>query len=517
MDEHESRERAWIGVGVLSLACALVFNELVLATLLSPDGSFEGSTRAAIRSAQCALFGVGLAVIAGRVRLAGLLGRCTCGPRALRTILAVGIVLRLAVFAFQFPANNDPHWDFIRFIVEHGRTPIADEVTLGFQPPLYYVLAAPFAIGESMKATQVLSLVLSIANLGLIHRIVRDTRLLSSAGARCHALLFAAVLPQFVLFSGFVSNDALAFPLGTLLATLTFAYIDAPSRKRLYVLGVVQGLALATKGTLIGFAPVIALVIAIVEWRRHRALVPIVTAGLAFGVTAILVGCYKFVENQVHFGTPVVGNDVLKQEWVEAQTGTYVGPSSLVDANVFKLSRYPFVGEETRHSIPLLLYGTFWTGYIKESNFVATRRHPFKLVVRVLYLAAIVPTLVILVGIGTRLRRAGHLARSALAPADDGERDLRVRSDLAALAALGFLALTTALVVKWGLKHDAWSFFQARLVFPAFLAIALAFGWGVEACERRGKLLLYLTNAALACAYLVIATYWAIELGDQCF
>lgn len=204
----------------------------------------------------------------------------------------------------------------------------------------------------------------------------------------------------------------------------------------------------------------------------------------------------------------MVGNDILEQEWVEAQTGTYVGVSSLVDVNVVKLAKHPFVAEETMHSIPLLMYGTFWNAYIQESNLNRTRAHPWKVVVRLIYLAGIVPTLLILFGF---LRRALD-ARRLFGELRTGDG---LTERLKEVVLLLSLAGASALVVKWGLKHDAWSFFQARLVFPAFLAISLSLAWGLESIERRGPLVRYLTGALLLSLYALIAAYYAIELGAQ--
>ena len=522
MDARTSEERAWLGIGGLLVLGAALANEFVLAAVLSPDGAFEAGSLWAIRALQVAGAASGVVIAAQRGRLARWVAGgscCTPGPSTLRNILIGGIALRMVVFAFLQPTNNDPHWEFIRFIIENGRLPIADELILGFQPPLYYLAAVPFAIGASLKLTQAFSLALSIANLVLIHRVLRETRLLSSWAGRCHALLFAAILPQFVIFSSFVSNDALAFPLGTMLTILAIRYVERPTRGGVLALGVVQGLALLTKGTLIGFAPVLVALIVASEWRKRGGLAPVVASVALFGITSAAVGCYKFVHNQIHFGTPVVGNDILKQEWVEAQAGTYQGVSSLVDINVLKLARYPYSGEKTRHSIPLLLYGTFWTAYIKESNFNATRRHPYKLVVRVLYLAGVVPTLLLFAGAASCAWRnralAGRVLVSRTGARESGDES-RLPDALAETAALLVLACTFALIVKWGLKHDAWSFFQARLAFPAFLSIALCYGWGFDACTRRGPFVRYATSGALGFAYVVIAAYYAIEIADRC-
>jgi hypothetical protein len=509
---NAARERALLLVGALVVLAGVAANELVLARLLSPDGTLAASTLLAIRVCQGVLCASGLVLCGARRRLAPWLAAHAPfreGAQALGTILAVGLVLRVVVFLYLAPQNNDPHWEFVRFIVENRRLPVADELILGFQPPLYYLLAAPFAIGASLKATQVLSLLLSLANLVLLHRFAARTRLLGSHAARCHALLLAAILPQFVLFSGFVSNDALAFPLGTLTLLQVFRYVDTPSRKNLVLLAVVQGLALLTKGTLIGNLPVLGLVVVAVELGKRAGTGPALANAALFGVLTAVVGGYKFVENTVHFGTPVVGNDVLEQEWVQLQEGTVQGLSSYVDVDVTKLVRQPFVHEDTLHSIPLLLYATFWTSYIDESNLEAVRRHPWKTVPRLLYLAGIVPTLLLLIGVGSCLWRQRTLPQRLAEPSDDAPEGLKE------LAAVLSLLLAAGLVLKWGVKHDAWSFFQSRLFFTSFLALALAQGRGYERAERRGPLVTWPLNAALGACYLLIGAYFAVELGAQ--
>ncbi|HED66587.1 MAG TPA: hypothetical protein ENJ09_13655 [Planctomycetes bacterium] len=509
----EETARGIRAVGIAVCLAALAASPPIAGRLLSPDGSLGESTRLALHGAQAAAALLALVLFARAASVARLLGRLQeslSEGRDLRIILVLGIFLRVLVQAFLDPSNNDPHWSYVRFLVEHHRPPFADEVLLGFQPPLYYLLAAPLAAIGSMKLTQGLSLLLSLANLLLIARWVRDTRLFESAAARRHALLLAAILPQFLLFSGFVSNDALAYPLGTLALVLALRYVEAPSLRAAGLLGLVAGLGLVTKGTLIGNVPVLVLAILAGTWTAGRAWRASVAPLALFGVLTVLVGGYKFVENQIHFGTPVVGNDILHQDWVHEQEGTWQGPSSLLDVNVLKLARNPSFSESTRHSIPLLLYGTFWSAYIPESNWNRTRAHPFKILIPLLDLAGVLPTLLILVGLAAKALAARVLLRRDPPPARD-TRIARAQDLLLGCA----IAAATLLVLKWGLKHDAWSFFQARLVFPAFLSIAAGLGFGVDLVRRGGPVARALVGAGLLLVYLLIAAYFAVEIGSQ--
>src|SRR6185503_5250360 len=154
-----------------------------------------------------------------------------------------------------------------------------------------------------------LSLFLSIGHLVLLHRWIRETTLLRDPRARVHAFLLLGFLPQFLLFGLFVSNDALAFPLGTLLFTQWMLYAERPSLGRLAGLG--AGLGVGLHGRL----PLRAL-------AGRLCLLALVT---------LAVGSYKFVENQRRFGSLVIDNKILGQAWVQKQQGTVRGLSSFVD------------------------------------------------------------------------------------------------------------------------------------------------------------------------------------------
>jgi hypothetical protein len=458
--------------------------------------------------------------VLGAPRLAGFLQRCAPfgASAAPRVILAAGIVLRIAVYAFLRPNNNDPHQEFIDFLLREGRLPIASEVTLGFQPPLYYLVAAPWSALGSPKVVQLLSLLLSVAHLALLARWIGRTQLLASPAARCHALALATFLPQFVLFGLFVSNDALAFPLGSLVLILTLSYLAEPRRRNLVLAALAQGLALLTKGTALATLPVL-LAAVLLSGLRRRLSFGRLALELALSLTLVAaVGGYKFVENQVHFGTPVVSNDEIGQAYVAAQQGTYRGLSSWLDVNVLELVREPFQTREMRlapenvavmHSLPLLFYGTFWYSYIEESDFTATRAFPFHAIPRALYLAAVPATLVILAGAAAALAR---IARVRAWLHGDPATFLRRAGEL---VLLGALAASVTLVLRWALKHDAWSFFQSRLAFGAFLSVALVWAFGFELLERRAPVVRVLAGFSAALLYALFAAYWLVELGAQ--
>lgn len=505
MERSDAGERAFAGAAGIALLASIAANERALAAL-APDGLLEPATRLLVRAGQGALALLALGLWLGRARLARLFAR---DARALRVALALGIALRVALFPCLGPDNNDPHRAVVEHVVEHGWTPAADQAVLGFQPPLYYLMAAPWALGGSAKRTQLLSLLLSIANLVLLHRLVRSSPLLQDPRARVHAFLLLALLPQLAIFGLFVSNDALAFPLGTLLFAQWALYAERPSAGRLAGVGAGLGLGLLTKGTFTAFVPpACALVLAVGLRERAGARAIAGRLALVLCLTA-LVGGYKFVENQVRFGTPVPGNDLLHQAWVERQRGTVQGASSFVDVDLPRLVRHPYASEETRHSLPLLFYGTFWYSHIAESNLQRTRRHPFTLVPRAVYVAGVLPTLVMALGLAAWAAGCLGVRRWLRA-----EESVFRRHALQATLVLALL-LNAATVLSWGLRHDAWSFFQSRLVFPAALAVALLLGLGFEALARRAQRLAALANVFLLAPWIASLAWMGIEIASR--
>ena len=90
--------------------------------------------------------------------------------RPLRWTLAAGVLLRLLLFKPLYPVNNDDHFAVISYLLQHHRLPTADLVSQAYHPPLYYLLAAPFAALARLRGAELLSLGLSVFNLWLLAR-----------------------------------------------------------------------------------------------------------------------------------------------------------------------------------------------------------------------------------------------------------------------------------------------------------------------------------------------------------
>ncbi|MEM7201914.1 MAG: glycosyltransferase family 39 protein [Planctomycetota bacterium] len=501
-------------LGVTACVLALAAAGSLLLPLLNRGNPVDPSVTRTLLGARIAVAVGGILLILARRPLAAVLAD---EVRTLRLVLLVGLGLRVLAYATLWPHNNDPHYQVVLFLAEHGRFPNASESFLSFQAPLYYLLTAPLAMLGSDKLAQGLSLVLSLANLWMLYRLITGAGLLQSYGGRLHALALAVLLPQFVIFGLFISNDALAYPLGTAIFLLGYRYLITPSTRGLVALAIATGLGMLTKGTFNAFLVSIPPLLLAAGAHRldngRRQLRNLVI----WGVITVVIGGYKYFANLIEYGVPIADNSYLDLEYIERQGGTYQGISSLVDVNVAKLVRWPWVlppegmpaSEHTQQSLPLLYYGTYWYSHISdESGFNATHSPRFSLLPRLIYAAAVVPTLLMLISCIAAFWRN----RSLRALWRDDTAGSRRR--LMTLWVIGVMLLHFAVVTTWGLNHDAWSFFQSRLTFPAFFANALLLGMGLE-LWRRGRMMRDVLHVALMINYALLGAYLGIEIAFQ--
>jgi hypothetical protein len=440
-----------------------------------------------------------------------------------RTLLIAAVLLRIITFAVLGPTGSDHHYEVIDAILREHRFPMAGEYAQAFHPPAYYVLSLPWAMLGGARLVEFFSLLLSIANLWLLFGLVwsagvppaeqgasRSHPPLSTPGdgggtppaqpagrrrsvrARLHAMALTAFLPHVVIYSILVSNDTLAMLVGTLALLAALRFESDPKPANAAIAGLVAALGLLTKGTLIGQAAVLLLVIVVVSWRRLPARTAATCTAIFLALT-LLLGSYKFVESQIRYGRPIVHGMDFGQLWVQEQRPTIVGVRSLIDVDITKLLREPYAelrngGWTNPQSVPLLLYATLWHPYVPVSNFRGTwARTP--VVAQATYVLAIPATLLILIGWIVAARRP------------------RVWIPLA------FFASNMAIVLAAGVKYDAWSNFQSRLLFPAFAAIALGYAWGIEWSGRKSPALARFIDVACIALYAAFLTYFAIEIG----
>jgi 4-amino-4-deoxy-L-arabinose transferase-like glycosyltransferase len=258
-------------------------------------------------------------------------------------VVQVAAIVALGTYTIvRFPifdgVDEGAHVAYIAEIAEHGRIPVAgtdlvpwqvlsierhvyprrtglDPRKLGlaglsyeaWQPPLYYVLAAPaFLIPtsylEKVRAVRAFNLGLVLAALlllALLAKAVFDRRWLLPYGLALSILLWPGVLVRAVT----VSNEALELPLVCLFLLIAWRAAAAPTPLRLVATGFCFGLCVLTQLTLVCLAP--ALAVPVIVWlRRRRDRGAAAWALAAVGLPVLVLAPWLWM-NLARYGTPV--------------------------------------------------------------------------------------------------------------------------------------------------------------------------------------------------------------------
>jgi hypothetical protein len=413
--------------------------------------------------------------------------------RLLNGLLIAGILLRFAVLLTASPFNADNHFQVIQYIAAAHRLPISNLLPQSYHPPLYYLLMSPvYAWWSDASPIHFFSFVFSTATLLIIWQMARRADVLLDPAARLIAFALACFLPELVMFGSFISNDTLTILIGALLFAAAARYVSKSGFSRLALLGIVMGLGLLTKGTFLLTPLAITIVVARIEHRRPHAIRSIA----AFCAIWAIIGCYKYAENIVHFGNPIVHNLDVASPIMQSQHGVWKGPQTIFDINIVKLIRRPILQVHNTFSYPLLFYATFWYPHIPDSSFRGNV-YGYAWVGSLIYALAVVPTLIFLIG----LLRGIWMSLKSGSP----------RDQLIAFA-IAMLLSNFAIVMAAGIKYDLWSCFQSRLCFQSFLPMMMLFSLGMETLPR-SRWLRGIVQTICWCAVICCLLYFVVEVA----
>ena len=393
-------------------------------------------------------------------------------PAARRALLAVllGLYLLLGtLYAVNTPAWQVPdepaHYNYIAHLVSTGRLPVlqagdydsayldklkgekfppelsVDSVRYeGWQPPLYYLLAAPVfaASAGRLLAVRLFTLVLGGGVVVLTYLLGRALAPRAPVIAFT-AAGFVACLPQHLAMMAAANNDALAevvMAAGILLGVQALLAAPGGWARRYWLLGLVLGLAFITKLSAYPLAALVGLVLLLLARRERWPLARLVSAGLQVYLPALLIGGVWWARNLAVYG----GLDFLAMQRHNA----------IVDGQL-------------RTSAALALWGA--GGYL--SRFVTTTFQSFwgqfgwmgVVMDRRVYLALLLFTLLTAAGALWALRDLWR-SRASLPAA---------RRDVGVLLIVALL-LTIAVYLYYNLSFVQ---FQGRYLYPALPILAL--------------------------------------------
>jgi 4-amino-4-deoxy-L-arabinose transferase-like glycosyltransferase len=296
-------------------------------------------------------------------------------PAILLLFVALATWYSLAIPLGEAP-DEVPHFTYVRYLARHGRLPETTDEHEAFQPPLYYMVGAaltfwvkdhadaPFAVRHNAQydavdprapknlllhtsdeawpfrgwalawhLVRILSIALGATTVWAIYRL--GSLLFPAQAAVPLAMAgLAAFTPQFLFLSAVANNDNAAIAISALVLWQAVAALHDwnPSQfwRRRGVLGLLLGLGLLSKGSLLALVPVVvlALLVAPTRWRRRKQTASGPTSrsgsgpaswslwwalgGLAvtLGIAVAVAGWY-FARNWVLYGDPLAWSFVL--------------------------------------------------------------------------------------------------------------------------------------------------------------------------------------------------------------
>ena len=357
------------------------------------------------------------------------------------------------------------------------------EMSHSFHPPVYHTIAAAWVALlspqwdgnsiEGLKTIQLLSVLFSMINLLLIIYGIRSLNWISKGVGRTLAIGVASLHPVFMIWSGFISNDGLSYLMGTLILITLHHYLLKPSFRTMLISATVLGIGLSTKLSLLCFFPAIHLAL----WGSQPGK-ELSKWGKLFAVGLVLIlASPKLIINYQEGLNPLFHNMDLKPLDVLYQRESFTDPIYCYSFDFFRLWREPYFKEMPPYSVATLLFGSFWNDYyLNQTNFTLLKDHSFWIFPRLEMLGGFFMTIFIL----RALLLEGIIAIKMLL-----QRSLLSRERswfLGMILSVGTLLL---MVIFLGLRYEAWSCLQGRLLFPVFAILILFLGRAEERLRKR--------------------------------
>ena len=405
---------------------------------------------------------------------------------------------RLLPFNAGFDAKE--HLEYISYIQEHRALPLPSEGWEMYQQPLYYLIAAGSLTACKLSTGDSASIYV-LRSLGLLFGIVQfvlvffSLRFLFPARTAFVGLLLAVCLPMQLYLAHYVTNEMLAAALATttLYLCLRLLRSDTPRAWQFAWLGLALGGAMLAKVTSVLLLPIlIAAIAGKLAYARAPIAISLRNLGLLLAICFAVCG-WHYAHIWLRFGTPLVGNwDVISGfPW-------WQDPGYRTAADYLRFGRSllnplfcGFAG--FGDGIYSTLWGDGLCGGTASVNVAWNQQ-----LMAAGYLWALVPTALILVGVGVAITQFIRKPSS----------ELFLLIGFCTVIALGLIFMT--------LKVPSYAQVKAFYALSALTPLCFfgTLGWETLT-HRRARLRLALGALLLVWAMNSFATYWIVPSVPQ--
>ncbi|MGD0786214.1 MAG: tetratricopeptide repeat protein, partial [Sedimentisphaerales bacterium] len=298
------------------------------------------------------------------------------------------------------------HFDYVQYLIDHKFVPpLANEGWEFFQPPLFYFASTMvFLLGRlflaAAQAPYSLKLIPFLCGLGQICLAYFAARIVfpNSQTKQSLSVAITALIPMNIYISSYFSNESLSALLIGLAILVTIIILNSnQSSLRLYcILGLVIGLAILTKITVLTILPIIFLVLLYKQLSEEKHPITLLgkKLGLMFLIIVVIAGWF-YVRNWMHFGKVFItawDYSLLSPWWQDPGFHTYK-----YFCQFGKVFTVPYFAGT--YSFFDSIYSTFWgDAYLGAAN-KYTFRPPWNYeYMSAVYLLAIPVALAIIIG-----------------------------------------------------------------------------------------------------------------------
>ena len=354
----------------------------------------------------------------------------TMTPRTVRWMLLIAWAALAVNNLIKLPLgcgfDLSGHVEYVQYVAEHWRIPLATEGWQMFQSPLYYVVTAPFALlavahwngPGAIYVMRVLPLLSGWAQVEICFRLVR--RLFPTRNdLQILGTLFGGLLPMNIYISSYPSNEAPAgFLTGAAILMATGFLISSREAWRwrpLLGIGLVLGAAMLTKMTPVMLIPPLVLLIGYAAFaqtpgKRKAAVHFAGGASMVLLLVGAICGWY-YCRNYIELGRPFIGGWQSERGIAWWQDPGYRMPRDFL-----------CFGEALFHPAYAALFG-FWNGLYSTlwmdgflggtAKLAASPPWNYEFLLGGMWLA-LLPTAAIVLGVLSTLRRPLVSAQSGM-------------------------------------------------------------------------------------------------------
>lgn len=213
------------------------------------------------------------------------------------------------------------HLQYINYLVENARIPLATEGWQMFQSPLYYLLAAAvyqtflplFSADTVIRIVKLLSIICGMIQVEICYRTLRIAYP-GKVSLQVIGILLGGLLPMNLYMSQSLGNEPLVGALISLLILVVyqvFSGVRRESRETFILMGFILGLALLTKVTAILIVPPLLLFLSAEIIRRREAPGEGIRSVARFGIivfcVALTVSGWYYLQNWIEMDRFFVG------------------------------------------------------------------------------------------------------------------------------------------------------------------------------------------------------------------